>query len=1256
MLLVMKSPNLNRFTLSLITGAAIGLIGCLSTPVASAATVIWTNGPPDLNWSSPDNWNTGVSPVATDDAKFYNDGTVSSAGTVNNIVSASTAVSSLWYCASNSLYHTTQIAAGQVLSLTNGLIVGTPPYDTFTTVNVGITGSGTLSISGATTGNGNVLFVNQPASGVSGTQMATLDLSGLDTFQCTNSKVLVGVRNSSAVPWDPNFTSGTLILAKTNVINASGGSTSSEGSAGMLVGWSNGNGNLNNSGPAPVMMQLGQNNVLYAAGGISIGGRKCLSVLKFNPLFQNNNASVLIRGYTGLRLANFWIGANVDESSTAGITDGTVDFTGGAVDAQVTTMYVGQGQNVNNRNVATYGRLTFEQGTIDVNTLRIGTQYGNTQTPTIGYSSQPNGTVTVNRTGSGPAVLNVNTLMTLAEILMANVQARVSAGTLSINGGQVNANLITTTATTNGATIYRGTSTINVMGGTLIATNGIGTAGVPITTLALSNAVLQAPAFNYGASVFVSNLVLSNATATTLNVGTLPLIAAYPIELPIISYSTLLGDGSLVLGSLPAGSGYLTTNIPAKTIDVVLTNGPITAIALTWNGNVNTNWDTSTTNWLDVSLAATVFSQGAFVTFDDTATTNVVRVTGTMSPNTLTVSNVTKDYFFGGAGSLSGIAGSYGYRALDKEGTGALVISNSSANPFTGNILLGGGTVRLGGSNDRLAVNSAVTLSNVAGVLLDLNNLNQTLGPLSGGGTTGGNVALGSGTLTVTNGTGIYAGVISGTGKVIRNGTGTQTLSGTNTYSGGTTVSSGTLVVANTAGSGVGSGSLTIASTNATFIIGDGTANGSVSTAVITNNGTLSLNRSGAGTLTNLIVGTGTLSKDCSTGIAILTNANTYTGPTIINAGYLRLTTPRAVGTNTLTVYSDASARLQLASNITFTNKVTVFCKPSAANFAPAVESLSDTNTLASPLTVTEGGSDWPFQVDVGSKLTVTGTFNNIAGSATRTVHLRGTGVGDWQSAISSGASSVTALQKDDAGTWTLSGINPYTGNTTVAGGTLLVDGQLTCVTNSVAVNSGGTLGGTGVIAGPVSVNYGGTLAPGSPLRINNALTLDGNSTTFAALSITGGSASIQGLSSVDMAGTLSVTLAGMPVGGEIFQLFQASTISGGFWGYSLQTLPPGLTWNTSYLATDGTLRIDGTVIRPVISSLSFSASGLLISATNGTPNYSFDILSSTNVAAPLSSWASEQTGYFDASGNYDGSIPVDPDVPQRFYTIQMHY
>ena len=78
---------------------------------------------------------------------------------------------------------------------------------------------------------------------------------------------------------------------------------------------------------------------------------------------------------------------------------------------------------------------------------------------------------------------------------------------------------------------------------------------------------------------------------------------------------------------------------------------------------------------------------------------------------------------------------------------------------------------------------------------MNLNGFSQTLGTLSGGGPAGGNVALGSGTLTLANaGNMTYSGAISGgAGRLIQLGAGMTTLTGNNSYTRRNHVTAGTL-------------------------------------------------------------------------------------------------------------------------------------------------------------------------------------------------------------------------------------------------------------------------------------------------------------------------------------------------------------------------------------------------------------------------------------------------------------------------------
>ncbi len=180
-------------------------------------------------------------------------------------------------------------------------------------------------------------------------------------------------------------------------------------------------------------------------------------------------------------------------------------------------------------------------------------------------------------------------------------------------------------------------------------------------------------------------------------------------------------------------------------------------------------------------------------------------------------------------------------------------------------------------------------------------------------------------------------------------------------------------------------------------------------------------------------------------------------------------------------------------------------------------------------------------------------------------------------------------MEKQGAGRLVLTGTNSYTGTTTVSAGTLLVNGVIGA---SAVTVTNGTLGGNGLILGPVAIQSPGCLAPGTSigaLTISNALSLAG--VTVMELNAAAGTNDlVRGLTSVIYGGTLTLSnVAGTLTASKAFKLFSANSYSGAF--ASLTPASPGqdLAWNTNTLATDGTLRL-------------VSTAPVTISAGRGTP------------------------------------------------------
>ena len=138
---------------------------------------------------------------------------------------------------------------------------------------------------------------------------------------------------------------------------------------------------------------------------------------------------------------------------------------------------------------------------------------------------------------------------------------------------------------------------------------------------------------------------------------------------------------------------------------------------------------------------------------------------------------------------------------------------------------------------------------------------------------------------------------------------------------------------------------------------------------------------------------------------------------------------------------------------------------------------------------------NWNIESQAG-KLTIAG--GQVYNTAAVNVNLQLMGDGDGEI-----SSQVTYYQDNPSlnvikmgnGTWTFSNaVNDYTGTTTINAGTLSVTGAYTGG-GVWTVNSGGTLGGTGSIDAPVTLN--GTLSPGtSPgmLTVNGTFTVGSGS------------------------------------------------------------------------------------------------------------------------------------------------------------------
>jgi len=263
--------------------------------------------------------------------------------------------------------------------------------------------------------------------------------------------------------------------------------------------------------------------------------------------------------------------------------------------------------------------------------------------------------------------------------------------------------------------------------------------------------------------------------------------------------------------------------------------------------------------------------------------------------------NVTLQSFATGSNAVTfnggGISGA-GFGVI-KSGSGIVILGG--ANTYTGATTVNNGTLKAGVAGQAFGVNSAVILANSPGVVLDITGYNNTIGSLSGGGSSGGNVVLGSATLTIgsDNTSTSYAGAISGGGNVIKTGTGTLTLSGASTFGGTASILNGTVQIGATAAAG-SSGPLgesvnpvllgDVSGTNNASLLTGGAFNVGTninvqagSTGVATLGGATNNNSSFTG---NIVLNKAVAIQSLSTGA----NAVTFTTGTISGAGAITKT------------------------------------------------------------------------------------------------------------------------------------------------------------------------------------------------------------------------------------------------------------------------------------------------------------------------------------------------------------------------------
>jgi hypothetical protein len=99
--------------------------------------------------------------------------------------------------------------------------------------------------------------------------------------------------------------------------------------------------------------------------------------------------------------------------------------------------------------------------------------------------------------------------------------------------------------------------------------------------------------------------------------------------------------------------------------------------------------------------------------------------------------------------------------------------------------------------------------------------------------------------------------------------------------------------------------------------------------------------------------------------------------------------------------------------------------------------------------------------------------------------------------------------------------------------------------------------------------------------------------------------------------------------------------------------LTGNLVWNKNALVNSGALTVV-TLTSPAIGKAGVDANGSLVFSGTGAPaNWTYCVLSSTDVSLPLTNWTRIRTNQTDGSGTFSVTNAMDPNLPQNFLILR---
>jgi autotransporter-associated beta strand protein len=510
-----------------------------------------------------------------------------------------------------------------------------------------------------------------------------------------------------------------------------------------------------------------------------------------------------------------------------------------------------------------------------------------------------------NNTYTGSTTVTGGSLTLTGNIATSAVN--VSGGALTLSGNATSAiNVSGGTLTLSGTDNYTGATTIS--GGTLalavgfpgmgVNTNGdiSKSSGVNITHAGAVFDISQTEPFLTGANgVSITNL--NGVTGSQVNLGSQTLIVTNGSG----TYAGAIQDGGNFGNFTLAGGNLTLSGNNTYTGETTVSGGTLTLTGS--NANLASEVGAGTLALKGAgSISGSLVNLNSSGIFDISQTTSGAGITGlfgnansqvNLGSNTLTITSgqFAGPQSFAGTIQDGGIGGGSG-----------------------GNLALVGGSLMLSGNNTYTGVTTAfrsfLSLSGT-GSVSNSSQVNLIVGAFDISQTTNGasivtlngdansEVNLGSKTLTITNGSTTFAGLIQdnglggGTGGSLLIAGGTQTLSGVNTYTGATTIQGGTLALSG-GGSIANSQLVNLTGSSATFDISHTTSGAMITTLAGVAGSTVNLGAqtltivNGSTTFAGSLQGSGGLTL--TNGTEILSGTNTYTGATTVNGGVLDVT------------------------------------------------------------------------------------------------------------------------------------------------------------------------------------------------------------------------------------------------------------------------------------------------------------------------------------------------------------------------------